>query len=76
MDTPLGGAGGGGTPGRPGAGSAPNVGYWQLALYIVGNALTIAIGLLLWNLNSVSAKRRSLPAAAQHCNRRRCSCRC
>lgn len=65
MDSPLGGGGGGSASAQF---SGPN--YMQLALYIVGNALTIAIGLLLWNLNSVSV------AMAGRCltrrNRRRC----
>ena len=40
-----------GSPLRSGGSPAPS--YAQLALYLAGNALTIVIGLLLWNLNTV-----------------------
>lgn len=48
-------AGGDASPGRAAAaGSSQSaVDYKQLALYLAGNALTILILLLIWNLNTV-----------------------
>jgi hypothetical protein len=57
MDTAAsdggGGGGGGATPlqtPRQQLGGQP---YMQLAMYLAGNALTVIVGLLIWNLNSV-----------------------
>lgn len=46
---------GGGSPLRSGGSWSPPP-YTQLALYLAANALTIVIGLLIWNLNTVSVE--------------------
>lgn len=46
---------GGGSPLRSAAGAVPGS-YTQLALYLAANALTIVIGLLIWNLNTVGVE--------------------
>lgn len=54
---------GGGSPLRAGgglplpSGSSLSPSYLQLALYLAANALTIVIGLLIWNLNTVGQGR-------------------
>jgi hypothetical protein len=52
----TGGGGGGATPlqtPRQQLGGQP---YMQLAMYLAGNALTVIVGLLIWNLNSVGVE--------------------
>lgn len=69
MDTVGGGAA---TPlpsGRQQNGQLSGQPYMQLALYLAGNALTVVIGLLLWNLNTVRLASRAVPGM---CCRRSC----
>jgi hypothetical protein len=58
MDVLSGGGGGGGgtLPGASRQQQGGSQAYMQLALYLAGNALTVVIGLLIWNLNSVGAR--------------------
>lgn len=72
METFGGGTIGGGNGGGSGAGELRQQpymqGYMQLALYLAGNALTVIISLLIWNLNTVLADFRDSMLYALLCS--------